>query len=252
MGLDVALSTLVLRRVSTDHVLEAPRLTSNARDTFASSVSLLDPLALTDAGRDAIATAIERGSARVTSLDEAGVNAIGEELSLEATRVHALRWTLLHEPARVASLLSLTEIFTLGGGKTADLQAWGMGVLAVNGCFCTRLLPPGAWRTLSGRPQLGLATAVLPDVNFRVAMVLRELNLPAPLARVVLSAAVQDFIDEVRPTDDGDWLTLSRTARAITRERIEDYVAAATATGPLMPDSGGQKPPDRRAPEFAR
>jgi hypothetical protein len=47
---------------------------------------------------------------------------------------------------------------------------------------------------------------------------------------------MQDFIDEVRPTDDGDWLALSRAARTITRERVEDYVAAATATGPLMPD----------------
>ena len=35
-----------------------------------------------------------------------------------------------------------------------------------------------------------------------------------------------------------DWLTLARTARAFTRERIEDYVAAATAGGPLMPDVG--------------
>jgi hypothetical protein len=53
---------------------------------------------------------------------------------------------------------------------------------------------------------------------------------------VTLSGAVQDFIDEVRPTDDGDLLSLSRAAAAITRERIEDYIAAATATGPLMPE----------------
>ena len=67
---------------------------------------------------------------------------------------------------------------------------------------------------------------------------LKDLGLPAALAKVVLSAAVQDFIDEARPTDDGDWLSLSRAARAVTRERIEDYVAAATATGPLLPDAG--------------
>jgi hypothetical protein len=46
---------------------------------------------------------------------------------------------------------------------------------------------------------------------------------------------VQDFIDEVRPSDDADWLTLSRAARAVTREQIEDYLAAATADGPLVP-----------------
>ena len=62
---------------------------------------------------------------------------------------------------------------------------------------------------------------------------LKELRLPAALARVVLSGAVQDFIDEVRPTDDADWLTMARTASSLSRERVEDYVALATATGPL-------------------
>jgi hypothetical protein len=61
--------------------------------------------------------------------------------------------------------------------------------------------------------------------------------LPAPLAKVVLSGAMQDFIDEVRPTDDNDLLSLARTARALTRERLEDYVAVATASGPLVPDA---------------
>jgi hypothetical protein len=106
-------------------------------------------------------------------------------------------------------------------------------------------MAPGGWALLSGRPQLGLAASVLPDLNLRVAVLLKELGLPAPLAKVVLSGAMQDFIDEARPTDDDDWLSLSRTARALTRERIEDYVAAATAVGPLMPDARttpGQEP----------
>jgi hypothetical protein len=245
MGLDVALATLTLRRVSSDHVLEAPKLTSNARDTFASSVALIDPLLLRDADRDAIANAIERGSERVANADPSALAAVAEELSLDAGRVRAIGWTLQHEPDRAPLMYSLTELLLLGGGRIADLQPWGMGVIAVNGCFCSRLLSADAWQSLGGRPQLGLAAAVVPDVNFRVAMVLKELNLPAQLARIVLSAAIQDFIDEVRPSDDNDWLSLSRTARAISRERIEDYVAAATATGPLLPDNG-------RSPQAAR
>jgi hypothetical protein len=74
---------------------------------------------------------------------------------------------------------------------------------------------------------------------------LKELRLPAALAKVVLSAAVQDFIDEVKPTDDGDWLTMARFARSATRERVEDYVAAATATGPLIPAIGTRAPAPR-------
>ena len=60
--------------------------------------------------------------------------------------------------------------------------------------------------------------------------------MPAALAKHVLGAAVQDFIDQARPTDSNDWLALVRAAQAFTRERIEDYVATATADGPLVPD----------------
>jgi hypothetical protein len=64
------------------------------------------------------------------------------------------------------------------------------------------------------------------------------LHLPAPLAKYVLSAAVLDFMDEVQATDTDDWLSLVRGAAAVPRERIEDYVAAAAADGPLVPDAG--------------
>jgi hypothetical protein len=237
LGLDIALATLSLRRVATDHMLEAPKLTSNARDTFASSVSLMDPLAMSDSQRDAIAMAIHRGTARLATADAEALERIAADLSLDAARQRAMRWALAHGTPELQSMLSMTELLALGGGNVAELQPWGMSVVSVNGCFCTRLLPAGVWPTLSGRPQLGLTAAVLPDVNLRVAIVLKELDLPAALAKVVLAAAMQDFIDEVRPTDDSDWLSLSRAARTISRVRVEDYVAAATATGPLMPDS---------------
>ena len=61
------------------------------------------------------------------------------------------------------------------------------------------------------------------------------LRLPARLAKYVLSAAVLDFVDEVRVRyDPDDWLSLVRRAAAMPRERVEDYVAAAAADGPLV------------------
>jgi len=116
-----------------------------------------------------------------------------------------------------------------------DLQQWGMTAHATVGCICSRLAPANEWRALLGRPQLGLMATVLPDLHLQVAMLLRELQLPAAVARAVLTAAVQDFIDEVRLTDANDWLGLVRAAQAISRERVEDYVAGATASGPLIP-----------------
>ena len=78
-----------------------------------------------------------------------------------------------------------------------------------------------------------------------VAIMLKEMRLPAAIAKVVLSGAVQDFIDEVKSTDDADWLSLVRAARAATRDRVEDYIAAATAAGPFVPDTGRKIPEPR-------
>ena len=89
---------------------------------------------------------------------------------------------------------------------------------------------------LVGRRQIGLLASAVPDLNLHVARMLARLRVPARLAKYVLSAAVQDFVDEVRGTDPDDWLSLVRGAAAVPLERIEDYVAAAAADGPLVPD----------------
>ena len=85
------------------------------------------------------------------------------------------------------------------------------------------------------RPQLGMMATGVADLNLHVAVMLRDLQLPAALARHVLTAAVQDFVDNVKPTDAFDWLTLARAAQQVSREQVEDYVASAAADGPLLP-----------------
>jgi hypothetical protein len=245
LGLDLALAPLALRRLNFDHLMHAPKLTSNERDTFAVSVAVLDPYALRDADRDAISDAVARGAVRVLELmtNPSGLDAIVDELSIDAARRRALKWTLANDNGRFPSMFTLSEQLFLGGGaalsaqgpSTVDLNAWGMSALGTAGCLCTRMTPPGRWWALAGRPQLGIVATAMPDLTLHVAARLKELRVPAPLARVVLSAAMQDFLDEVQPTDDSDWLTLSRESRVATREQIEDYLAAATADGPLVP-----------------
>ncbi len=236
LALDVGLASLSLRRVNFEQVLEAPKITSNERETFALSVSLINPFALRDADRDTIADAIASGRRRIEALSHDGrdLDPIADQLRLQGWRRRALRWTLANEPERASSLLSLTELLSLGGAPLADLNAWGMAGLTLDGCLCSRLTPLGAWPILLGRPQLGLVAVGVADLHLQVAMILRELNLPSALAKVILSAAVQDFIDEVSPTDAADWLTMVRTAWMVSPERVEDYMAAATAVGPLM------------------
>jgi len=240
LGLDLALAPLALRRLTFDHLMHAPKLTSNERDTFATSVALMNPYALRDADRDAIADAIARGAARLADAmtNPAAFDAIAETLAIDAGRQRALRWTLAHEADRFPSMFTLSEQLFLGVGRElarVDLNAWGMSALGTAGCLCTRLVPPGRWWVLTGRPQLGVVATAIPDLNLHVARRLKELQVPAALTRVVVSAAMQDFLDEVQPADDSDWLTLARASRVATREEIEDYLASATADGPLVP-----------------
>src|SRR5581483_8369328 len=94
LGLDIALAPLALRRISTEGVLEAPRLIAPEREAFALSVSLLNPYGLRDADRDAIADAIARGTRRVQAMDLRTVDVIADELSLDGTRRRALRWAV--------------------------------------------------------------------------------------------------------------------------------------------------------------
>jgi hypothetical protein len=238
LGLDVALSPLALRRVDGNRVVDAPTLSTNERAAFAAALALLDPYRLRDEERDVIAEAIARGRVRVGTVaeDSSALPSLMDEVRMDGWRRRALQWMMSREPDGIGSMFSLTELLYLGAPSNVDLNAWGMSALATSGCLCTRLAPPNQWRTLLGRPQLGLMAATVPDLNLHVAMVLRDLHLPSAILKSVLAAAVQDFIDEARPTDANDWLTLVRAARTVPRERIEDYVASATADGPLVPD----------------
>jgi len=66
---------------------------------------------------------------------------------------------------------------------------------------------------------------------------MREMQLPSILAKPILAVAMQDFIDDLNPSNSNDWWSLSRTAQALRRQSVEDYVAVAAAVdGPLVPD----------------
>ena len=78
------------------------------------------------------------------------------------------------------------------------------------------------------------------DFSLAVALRLRELNLPAALARPILAVAMQDFMDELEPASSNDWWSLSREAQSLRRQRVEDYVSVAAAVnGPLVPEEPG-------------
>jgi len=163
---------------------------------------------------------------------------VAEAIEMDGWRRRAIRWMFTEDPQAIPSMFSLAELLTLGGGaENANLDAWGGTALQLDVCLCTRFATPHLWRLLSGRPQMPIMAASMPDLQLFVAAKLKELNLPAALARTILQAAVLDYVEEVTPTDPNDWWTLVRRARVLPQDLVEDYVATAAAVdGPLVPD----------------
>jgi hypothetical protein len=246
LGLDMALGPLALRRIDSAPPRGEPRLLSTERYSFALSLGLLDVFALRDADAAAVAEAIARGERRVDRLGDGGgdATAIIDELAMDGWRARAIRWNLTHARERVPSLFSLTELFHLGGGDRRDLQPWGTLALSTFGCLCPVVPPPGLQTAFVGRHQLGLLPATVPDLNVRVAVLLHELQLPPALAKQVLESALYDLVTDVRPTHPDDWLTVVRHARALSRDRVADALAAVAATaGPLSPVTSTRRLP---------
>jgi hypothetical protein len=240
LGLDLGLSSLALRRVSSRALPEAPILGTAERDVFTKTVALLNVFELTDADRDAVADAIRRGHERLASLTARNdaLDTLADEISLDGWRRRAVRWSLANDPQHVASFFSLAELLYLGKPTSAtNLNAWGMAADAYDGCVCTQLARPGQWWLVIGRWPQGTVATQVADVNLRVALALADLKLPAALAKGVLAAAMQDYVDHVKPLHPDDWLSLVRSAQSVSDERIQDYVAGLTANGPLIPDS---------------
>ena len=243
LGLDIAMASLSLKRVSPDQLALAPRLPSNERDAFAIGVALMNARLLLDTDRDAIRSAIGRGTGRVADV-AAGrepLDPAADALGMDGWRRRAISWMLTEDREAIPSMFSLAELLTLGGGLTGvNLDLWGTTALQSESCACTRLTLPRTWRLLSGRPQMAFMASGIPDLNLHIAATLADLRLPASLTRHALAAAVLDFVEEVGPTDPNDWWSLARAAQAVPIELVEDYVAAAAAVdGPLVPDDTG-------------
>lgn len=246
LGLDIALARLALTRINADRLGAVPRIPSIDRDGFAIGLALMQTRDLRDTTRDAIAAALALGTARV---EAAAANAhqlerVASALRFDGLRRRSLRYMAADAPPRVPELFSLAELVQVGEGPTpSELAPWGSMALPLSGCPCTHVVLPSAWPLLIGRPQLSLAAASVSDLNIRVAAALSELRLPAQLAKPVLAAAIQDFIEDAAPLDGGDWWALSRAARTLSRERVEDYVAAAASVGgALVPDQDNREP----------
>jgi hypothetical protein len=217
---------------------QAPRISSNDRQTFAESVALMNPHDLRDGDIAEIAAAIARGRERAAHLAPSDVDAIDEHVGLGATQREAIRWSLQHDPAALPRLFALGDLFWLGSPAPSLLErvdVWGTAVRPIDGSLRLVMPRPRAWEVFSGRPSVGLLASRTPEAALRVAEALAELKLPAALARGVVAAATLDMVDEATFGHHDDRRGAARFAELLTLARIQDYVSFLTAAGPLIP-----------------
>lgn len=204
-------------------------------------MALSNPFAVSDEGRDRIVAALGEGRKRLraASADAQAAADLAALVAAGGWRIEAVRWSATHAPEEVEEFFSLSDLLRIGRyeDRTGELNAWGASGLAWNGLTFTQFPDAGAWETYAGRLGTAPLAGRLPDPALKVAEALAERRLPASLLRGVLAAAMQDFLDEVRLAHPEDWLSAARCAANLRDTRFDDYVAALTWNGPLIPDS---------------
>ena len=236
LRLDLALAPLALRRLDSTEMPTPSALPAHSRRTLALSVALIDPRALADEERDAIAAALSRGRVRAAALakDPSGFETAAADAGLSEWRTNALKWALNAGPApAVAESFTILELFRLGGGRGP--AAWGAAAAPVDGCLCLQFPQRTAWEDFAGRPATGQMATQLADILLRTAEALAARRLPALLARDVAAFAMQEVLDRARPAYFDDWLPVAYAVRDLRDRQFDDFVAALTVAGPLVP-----------------
>ncbi|PYR79889.1 MAG: hypothetical protein DMF86_02180 [Acidobacteria bacterium] len=235
LALEGPLAPLALRRMDANNVPPEPRLSENDRRTIAHTAALLNPYHLTDSDRDRIAAALARGRARVAALAQSPgtIADVARESRIGQWRTRAIEWRLARGTADPAGPFTLLELLRLGGVDVPS--AWGTVAEPSDGCLCLEPPDPIALDDVIGRSSSGQLGRQFDDVMLRLAEVFAARKLPAALVRDAAAIALQDVLDGSQPYYFDDLLTLSLGASALPVDRIEDYVSALTATGPLVP-----------------
>ena len=243
MGIDLALSRTRLRRLVSEALPESPRLNANDRGTMTDTVALLNRRDLDDARATDLAQAVQRGRMRIEQAgsDVDRLDGLAIAARIDSSRRGLLDWTARHAPASVVEMFSLAEQFKLGGGAASAIHGWGTAHESVTGCLCVRFPDGDSWGLAAGRVATGQAAARVVELNLRVAMLMADLHVPATLFPDLMAFATQDYVDSVPLVHPDDWVALTGRASALTRERVEDYVSAVVASGPVRVAEGAAR-----------
>lgn len=238
LGLEVGLAPFALVSLSSKPPPRRPTVNEVDRRVFIEAVALVEPAALTDDDRDSIVAAMRKGRARLDAVrTPADAHAVADDLHLGAARRTLLAWMAAHEAERTSAFLSPSELLWLGlePEKIGALDAWGAPGVSRAGCLCLQVMDRRPWETFSGRWTTGLMASAFPDLNFRLAELLAELQMPAALLAPVLTSSTLDFINNASCRGPDDHRGLVEFVQSLRAERMEQYLALLTTDGPLVP-----------------
>ena len=237
LGLDVALAQFSLVRLSSRLPPNKPTLNENDRRALTESVALVRELG--DEDRDRIVSAIRKGRDKLAAVATPGdAAAIAGEIGMTGARRSLLLWNATRVPDRVATFLSPSELLWLGLGPAridARLHAWGAPAKARLGCLCLQLLDRRPLEPYSGRWGSAIFVSAFPDLNLRLAELLAELRMPAPLLGPILTSATLELVNNTASRDADDRRALVEFVLGLTLDRVEQYLALLTTDGPLVP-----------------
>jgi hypothetical protein len=239
LGLDVALADMALVRMSSKPPTRRPMLADVNRKAFIQAVALVEPAWLTDDDLQRVVAAMRRGRERAAALKTPrDALALAADLRLSPARGGLLSWTVAHDPQRLATFLSPSELLLGGLGTVPDdspLHAWGAPALSRTGCLCLRLPRREPGEAIAGRWGSGVFVSGFPDLSLRLAELLADMQMPAALLGPVLASATLDFVNTGVSRDEDDRRGLVEFVQALDRQRLEQYLALLTTDGPLVP-----------------
>ncbi len=234
LGLDVGLARLALHRTRFDRPDMQSTLSDGDRRTLMVGLALTDPIDLDQVAASRAAEWLRQGRAMAASPER--LDGAMAALDLDGRRRQAIAWAAVHTPDHVESLFMRTELVLLGRPSGIEVPAvWGSADTPRSGCLCLRFPTPPSLQRFAGRAGAGLLVSRIADLTLRVLEELHRRHLPAVLTRGVLASALQDYLDEARPAHGDDWFTLARHVELMSADRFDDYIAALTAGGPLVP-----------------
>lgn len=169
----------------------------------------------------------------ITTPPEADVVATSlRNASVDGWRTNAIAWEIAHSRSDALRSLTMTELAWLGEppGQREDGRTWSGSSRLLDGCLCRFRARHVTHEQLRGR-RLGVQALRPHDIELRLAELLASLGLDVGLVPVLQPMAFQDWLDRSRPAWSDDWEAFTTWPRALTVERVEEYLLHLVSTG---------------------